>query len=195
MSAKKAAYEALLARLPSSAQAAMRHKADPLSPPAAEEPLGDEQVAYAALLDRLPASARDAMRAAKTGDPPAPPAPPAAAARYCLVESPDGEWARLRTFKTAEAAARRLGELEGRDVVVWAFYGVPLQFTRGPQRHVLLPDGSAVSVPLFAGGPVEVVDAGTLGDLAFEEAGYVGPPELAVAPPADAGVTAAVDDD
>lgn len=111
--------------------------------------------------------------------------------KYCLVESEDGEWPKLHVFKTAEAMARRLHEMEGKDVVAWAFYGVPLAITEGPQRYVVLPGNSAVSVPMFDGGPCKVVDTDSLDNLTIEEAGYLGPPELRTAMPTAAEAVAA----
>ncbi len=196
---KTAAFDALLAQLTPEARAAMtRGRADPFAaPPPPDDPVDDAQAAYAALLSRLTPEARAAMTRGRAAPPPPPPPPKIApnAARYCAVEAVDGEWAQLRVFKTAEAAARRLGEVEGRDMVVWVFYGVPCQFTVGPRRHLFLPDGTALPVPLYQGEGVTPVDAAALGDTAFETSGFVGPPELAVTPPAEAGVTAAVDDD
>lgn len=106
--------------------------------------------------------------------------------KYGLVESEDGEWPKMHVFKNAEALARRLQQMEGKDVVAWAFYGIPLAITEGPQRYVVLPGGTALTVPMFDGGPVKVVDADTLDKLVIEEAGYLGPPELRTAMPTEA---------
>lgn len=101
--------------------------------------------------------------------------------RYGLVEAPDGEWATLRIFPTAEALARRLAALEGRDVVAVAFHGVPVPFTAGPQRYLMLPDGAtALQVPSYQGGLVRRVPRDLLADtVELAEDGYLGPPELA----------------
>lgn len=105
-------------------------------------------------------------------------------AKWGLVESPDGEWAQMRLFKSAEGLARRVQQLEGKDVVVWAFWGVALPLTKGPQRLLLLPGGKqAIQIPLYEGGPCEVVPVADPDELVFEKMGYVGPPELAEAPP------------
>jgi hypothetical protein len=102
-----------------------------------------------------------------------------AAVRYCLVEAPDGEWPVQRVFKTAEGLARRLGQLEGQDVVATPYYGIPLRLTKGPQRYLLLPDGqSAIQVPMYPDGPAKVVEADLLGELEIQEDNHLGKPEL-----------------
>jgi hypothetical protein len=95
--------------------------------------------------------------------------------RYCLVECPDGEWPVVRGFRTPEALARRIGEVEGKDMVLWAFYGVPLQITCGPQRYLVLPDSeTALQVPLYSGGPCARVELTLLGELELQKDGFVG---------------------
>jgi hypothetical protein len=102
-------------------------------------------------------------------------------ARYCMVEAVDGEWPTLRMFKTAEALAKRIGAMEGEDAVLWVYFGLPLQFTRGPQRYLLLPDGvTAIQVPMYAGGPCRKVSSDLLSNLETQDDGFVGPPELTV---------------
>lgn len=99
-------------------------------------------------------------------------------ARYGLVESSDGEWARLYTFKSAHALAKRLQELEGSDSVVWCFYGIPLMFTRGPRRHIQLPGSSDfMQIPSFTDGPSPIVSEDVVNPI--QEDGYIGPIELA----------------
>jgi hypothetical protein len=101
-------------------------------------------------------------------------------ARPCLVEAPDGDWPLLRQFHSLEDLVRRLGQLEGEDVVAWAFFGIPLPFTRGPQRYLALPDGvRAITVPLYEGGPIRAVPLqDVLDTLGVQEDGFLGPPEL-----------------
>lgn len=103
-------------------------------------------------------------------------------ARYCLIECPDGGWSTVRMFKNKEDLARRLGRLEGEDMVVWAMFGVPLRLTKGPQRYLLLPDGmTALTIPIIEGGPVKTIEADLLDQIELQDDGYVGPPELAQA--------------
>lgn len=105
----------------------------------------------------------------------------ASIAKFHLVECADGEWATVSTFKVPEGMVRRLADLEGQDTNVWAFYGVPLIISRGPQRYVCLPDGKhAMTVPPYAGGPVKIVDITLLTGIKPQDDGYMGPPELAV---------------
>ena len=103
-------------------------------------------------------------------------------ARYCLIECPDGDWSMVRMFKTPDGLARRIGQLEGEDMVVWAMFGIPLRITKGPQRYLLLPDGmTALTIPVVVGGPVKEVEADLLDQLELQDDGYLGPPELAQA--------------
>lgn len=141
---------------------------------------GDDEAAYAALLASLSPVARQALGESAQARPPAPEQEyDATLARYGLVECPDGEWGAMRIFKRVEGLASRVGQLEGEDVVVWAFFGLPVRLTKGPQRYLLLPNGKAVMVPAYEGGPTKVVDADLLDTLEIQEDGYLGPPELA----------------
>lgn len=99
--------------------------------------------------------------------------------RYGIVESPNGEWAYTRLFKTAEELSDRVAALEGQDVVVQCFYGIPLPITKGRQRYMALPDGRMFRIPTFPGGKGESVDPATIRDLEIEDRGFLGPPELA----------------
>lgn len=100
-------------------------------------------------------------------------------ARWHVVETKDGEWPRLRMFRKPADLAAHLQRLEGQDVTVWCFYGLALQITKGPQRYLRLPDGKFLQIPLYENGPCETVTEESLQSVEFEEAGYIGPPELA----------------
>jgi len=153
----------------------------PVSSPAASA--DDEEDAYAELCERLSVQAREALDQAEPAAPSSPDTierPDQLLARPCLVESPNGDWATLRVFKTMEGLARRIGDLEGSDTVVWAVFGVPMRLTKGPQRYLLLPDGeNAIMVPMYSGGPVKKVEASLLEGLEMQEDGFIGPYELA----------------
>lgn len=190
---KSDAGEVFLASLPAATRdALLRMGSDPLATPPPAEDVEDEGDAEGrAFLASLPAASREAL----TGLPTLPPPPEVrldkAVPKYAVVESPDGEWAQLRTFKNAEGLARRLQQLEGTDTVVWCFYGVGLKLTKGPQRYLELPGGrQLIQVPMYEGGPSQVIDADRLGKLVVEEAGYIGPPELATAMPVESVVKA-----
>ena len=104
----------------------------------------------------------------------------ASVARYCVVEGPDGGWPTARLFKTPEALARRISQLDGTDMVIWCFFGIPIHLTRGPQRYLLLPGGQdAIMIPLIEGGPCKIVPADLLENLELQDDGFLGPPELA----------------
>lgn len=101
-------------------------------------------------------------------------------ARFCMVEvDHSGEhWPMLKVFQSARQLAVHLGKLEKEDVSVWPFFGVPLRFTEGPQRYLLLPDGTtAMMIPLAPGGPTPIVDAGLLA-TPLKDGNFLGPPEL-----------------
>ncbi len=99
--------------------------------------------------------------------------------RFGLVECVDGEWPVTRTYKKPETLGRRLCELEGKDAVVSAFYGIPLAITKGPQRYLLLPGGTqAITIPIVEGLPPNIVDAELVRHLEIEADGFIGPPEL-----------------
>ena len=63
--------------------------------------------------------------------------------------------------------------------MVWCFYGVPLRFTVGPQRYLMMPDqNTALSIPLVKGAKLVRADADLI-PLEWQEDGFVGPPYLA----------------
>ena len=199
MSKKNEAWEAFLSKLSKPARAAMTTQDNPLVPPAPTPEPDDEADAYQAFLSRLSPSARAAF-GGKAAEPQPAAGVEEATPRWGIVEATDGEWAKMRLFKTAEALARRVQELEGTDTVVWCFYGLPLPLSKGPQRYLTMPSGTKLmQVPLFKGGPTKLVDADLLPNLEAEEAGYVGPRELSEAVPltekAEIPVTAGPDDD
>lgn len=120
-------------------------------------------------LDELVPAAQDAV-----------PDPDVTAACFGMVEAENGEWAKMRLFRDAEGLAFRLAEQEGKDIVVWCFYGIPLKLSRGPQRYLMLPDGqSAVKIPMGCVGSVEFVDGSFLDGFEMQDDGFIGPPQLA----------------
>jgi hypothetical protein len=177
---RKAAWDLWVSALTERSRAHVVHAEPPPLPDPAPPPLDDEESdAYVAFRSGLTAEGREAVDA---GVPDA--RPPEAdiepgAVRYALIEVPSGEWPVVRVFKSAEGLAGRVGMLEGEDVVVAPFYGVPLSFTKGPQRYLLLPDGqTAIQVPMYQGGPCKLVDASLLGNAEVQTDGFLGPPEL-----------------
>jgi len=157
---------------------------------------------YDAFVSPLPADTRAALTAIGAGPSP----PPSetckeAAKRFGAVVGENGEFAQLIMFKDADALAKYLGGIEGDDKVVWCFHGVPLRFTVGPQRYLMLPDGeTALAVPVTAGAKILRVEADLIG-TDFQEDGFVGPAYLAntdglqtEAPP-EPGTNKALDDD
>jgi len=179
---KSDAWELSMAALPSKARARME----------AEEPEGlslqtsilsdssldDDADAFLRFVDALPPSAAKAL----LGEAEAPSYEKPVKDtnhRFGLVECVDGEWTVTRTYKKPETLARRLCELDGQDVVVSAFYGIPLTITKGPQRYLMLPGGTqAITIPIVEGLAAPIVDAELVRHLAIEEDGFLGPPEL-----------------
>lgn len=198
MSKKNEAWEAMLAKLSKPARAAMSSSDNPLVPVVPQVEQDDDGDAYQAFLAKLSPTARAAY-AAKTPEPQPAAGVEEASPRWGIVEATDGEWAKMRLFKTAEALAKRVQELEGTDTVVWCFYGLPLPLSKGPQRYLTMPSGKQLmQVPLYEGAPTKLVDADLLPHLEAEEAGYVGPRELSEAAPLakeKIPVTAGPDDD
>jgi hypothetical protein len=80
-------------------------------------------------------------------------------------------------FNDPEALASRLAFLEGQEVAVWPFFGLPMGFTKGPPRHLMLPNGEAMTIPISDSQAPEIVQR--LFDAAdMQEDGFLGPPEL-----------------
>lgn len=151
----------------------------PLDTPPPETLRGEDHDDYASFYASLSPVAAEQVggMTAKAVD--AEPPPEVTEARYGIVECPDGEWAQIKLFKTVEGLANRFSNLEGLDVVAWVFYGVPLQFTKGPQRYLRLPDGRhAVKLPTYGNGPHEIVDVIEMENIDPQEDGFLGPPQL-----------------
>jgi hypothetical protein len=100
--------------------------------------------------------------------------PEAAVPKYHLVECRDGEMPMVSIHDTPEKLAHRLNYLDGEDMVVWAFLGLPVLLTKGPFRSLLLPHNAAMSVTLQPGVYVSLEDR----ERIIQTDGYLGPPEL-----------------
>ncbi len=186
--------EAFLATLTSSARRVLT--VEPLQPRDTSSVASDDETEGSAFAATLTSAARKALQASGKTPDPSPKAEDLAAPSYCLIEANDGEWPIMRSFNNVKQLAARIRELEGRDVVVWAFYGVLLPLSAGPERYILLPGDKAVSVPLFDGGPVKIVDVATLDGITMEPSGYLGPIELRTAMPTlDEAVIATANND
>lgn len=198
MSKKNEAWEAFLAKLSKPARAAMSATENPLVPSQPQPEPDDDGEMFQRFLAKLSPTARAAY-GGKAPEPKPTAGVEEASPRWGIVEATDGEWAKMRLFKTADALARRVQELEGTDTVVWCFYGLPMPVSKGPQRYLTMPGGKQLmQVPLYEGGPCKLVDADLLPNLEAEEAGYVGPRELSEAAPQakeQIPVTAGPDDD
>lgn len=104
--------------------------------------------------------------------------------RFCLCEMPDGEYPNVRIFKGVEGLVTYLGKLEGDDMAVWAFYGIPLRFTvpdKGGHRYLFLPgEQEAIPIPRTDMEPIQKIAADLL-ELDFQADGWIGDPVMAEA--------------
>jgi len=195
---KATPWAAWMASLSGAAQRALQDKeSGPLT--CAVAPPDDEELAadYSAFRAALTGRARDGLDAlvdfADTDKPEL-----NATVGYGVVVCPDGEWPTVTVYKQPEGAAKRIGALDGEDVCVWAFYGVVLPLTQGPQRHLILQDGqTALTVPTYSGAPIRKVNVDLIADCEPQSDGYLGPDELIKAPVSamPAKVTAPEDDE
>ncbi len=152
----------------------------PLDVPPPEVLRGEEHDAFAAFLAGLSPTTAECVTGMVAEAVDADPAPEVGKPCYGIVESEDGGWATCKLVTNIAALANRLSVLEGLDVVAWVFYGVPLQFTMGPQRYLKLPDGQhAVKLPAYGNGPHEIVDVRDMEDIDIQVDGFLGPPQLA----------------
>jgi len=165
-------WQTWLNTLSPAARKALTEKPAPRSP-------DDEKEDYARWRDGLSEPAREAVdELVPTEEREEAGAVDENALRYCCVENTGEEEPVLRIFRTPEALARHLSKLDGGDVYVIPFLGVPLRFSGGPQRYLELPDGDKVMVvPHLPGGPCRVVDA-DLVDFDPQENFFLGPDEL-----------------
>jgi hypothetical protein len=69
---------------------------------------------------------------------------------FCLMVAPDGEWPFLEIYPDLGSLTNRLRGLEGADMSAFPFFGIPVPFTRGPNRFLQLPDGRPYPVHDFA---------------------------------------------
>lgn len=81
-------------------------------------------------------------------------------------------------FNNYTDLARRIAALEGEEVAVWPFFGLPVSVTKGPQRQLVLPDGSLLTIPMYEGQEPVLLDAGERPVGEIQEDGFLGSPEL-----------------
>lgn len=172
-------WEYFLASLPASTSKALSTGSAALVQPVEAEVIPDEAMdLYAAFLATLPQSAREQLQQ-KSPTPPPEAAVDLRTAQFFILECTDGAWPVVKTCRSAEALAKRISELEGTDTVVVPLYGLPMQFTKGPQRYLFLPGRKkAIQVPMYKGGPIKTVTADLLNGMEIQKDGYLGPDEL-----------------
>ena len=105
---------------------------------------------------------------------------------WCLCEFPEGEFPKVRLFRSPDNLARYMRRLEGQEVAVWAFYGVPLSFTapdpKFNRRYLCLPGNQeAILIPSSPTESIQRVDISILELLGLDvqEDGWLGDPRLA----------------
>lgn len=103
--------------------------------------------------------------------------------RYGLIECLAENRPVMRIFPDPFLLVRRLVELDGQDVTVWMFYGVPLPLTKGPLRYLLLP-GAEYALPVVEQAVTTPVRIDTVAHLEVESEGYLGPAYLIASGPA-----------
>ena len=140
-------------------------------------PIAEENFAFQQLLDGLSPSASAAMAAGKA--PLAEPAesfpPPPLVPRYCLVVVPDGERPTLRVAANLKALAHACNRLCNQDVHIFPFLGMPIRFTQGPQRLLVLPDHT-----LYAFYPQISDTVDVFSEVKIQDDWYIGEPDLTV---------------
>lgn len=90
-----------------------------------------------------------------------------------MIESHDGEYPRIYTYKTDAAVIKRMLDLDGQDVCVFPFFGIPVPFSRESPRIVFLPNADAVHM---SGQPM--TEEAFEQDFDLQEHGFLGPVEL-----------------
>lgn len=174
------AWDSWVGGLSKSAREALRDKETAPLPVEMPSPVGDEVDAYAGFRRTLTGAAKEGIDHLVEAEPTIEARTDQEAVRYALFEALDGDWPVTRVFTGPDGLARRIGQLEGQDIVVMAYFGVPLKLTMGPQRYLHLPDGrSAIMIPLVPGGPATIIDADLIANLEPQVDGFLGPPELA----------------
>ena len=104
--------------------------------------------------------------------------------RFCLCEMPEGEFPRVKIFKSAEAMVRYIGQVEGQELSVWPFYGIPLRMTKSDAksslRYVYMPgELEAAIVPKSKREKYEMVDSELIDHLDYQDDGWLGDPAVA----------------
>lgn len=98
--------------------------------------------------------------------------PDGSAWRYHLAQAPDGEPLFLSSYSKLIDLQKGIAALEGKDVIAFAFLGVLLPVTVGPNRRLKTPSGLYALTPPFAA----VTDTGE--DLELQTNGFMGPDDL-----------------
>jgi len=100
---------------------------------------------------------------------------------WCVCEMPEGDFPRVRVFGDFEVMLRHVGKLEGDEVSVWIFYGVPVSITQADadsSRYILTSRTEAFRLPSSAAEEVVSVDRAFVSNLSVQEDGWLGDPSL-----------------
>lgn len=178
----QAAWDKLLEELTS-------HAREKLSGSATEKEETADSDEYLWLVRSLPTPSADAFQSI----PAKPPSEPDdVTPRWCLCEMPEGGYPKIRIFHDLAGLCRHITRLEGEEISVWPFYGVPIRFTTSRdgtpgRRYVFLPhEAQAVELPCHPEDepklvPTEGLNVGVTDALDFQYDGWLGDPALAEA--------------
>jgi hypothetical protein len=177
----RAAWEKTSSRMPSAVQRALTGAetavAEPVEPQVARN--------YRQLIERLPNVYRETLEALSPPDPAAGDLACVPRLRWCVTEQPEGEFPRVRMFNDVEKLARRLSSLEGQEVSVWSFLGVPLRMSTRDEatqtRYLFMPgEETAVVIPRSEFESLRRVPAELVRDSTqWQDDGWLGDPSLA----------------
>jgi len=113
------------------------------APPQSDNPVMDWDTDFNAYLAaQSPPKLRSGLSAQDAADAAHAKHPVVTKPEYCLVISPaNGEWPLQEIFPDVDSMARRIRELEGQEMNLFPYFGIPVPYTRGPWRFLQLPNG------------------------------------------------------
>lgn len=152
----------------------------PKKPPKVPPLLSPEQRDYQKWIDSLPEEDRRRLQGSQEPEEHESPWEPKDA-RWWLVEYADGELAVAKGYAKLEVLAKRFRQIDGGDTSAQIFLGQPVAFSQGQHRVLFLPDGRGFS--LTHGRMLSQEDPLFHEELAVQEDGFLGPPDLAISTP------------
>lgn len=175
--ARKQVIEQILDELPDTVRQASFQAQGP--------PAESDDPELSQLMDDLPGTTKAALEASRRPLP----IDPETRLGFCMIKIPDGEFPRVSVYSSITDMVYDLGALDGQEISVVPFYGVPLQFSQQQsdgRRYILLPGGNTLlSVPQAPQEPLERFNRDDLPDIDGQGDGWLGHPALS----ADQGAT------